>query len=148
MKVILLEDIKGFGKRGQLIEAADGHARNFLLPRKLAVEATKANMNILEAQRKALALQQQQELEAAQVLAKKIEASPVDICVKIGGSGKLFGSVTNKEVAEALKKQRGIDIDKKRVVLTEAIKTGGQKTAHIKLHQHVTASLFVNITEG
>lgn len=147
MKVILLQDIKGVGKKGDLLEASDGHARNFLLPRKLAAEATKSNLQELETKRQSQAHHKQQELEAAQELAKSIEEQPINIKVKMGENGKLFGSVTNKELADALKSQRGLDIDKKKILLTEPIKTSGAKNAEVKLHTNVTAKLVVNITE-
>ncbi|MCL2853566.1 MAG: 50S ribosomal protein L9 [Defluviitaleaceae bacterium] len=147
MKVILLEDIKGVGKKGELINASDGHARNYLLPRKLAVEATKANLNELETKRKAQERRNQQELEAAMELAKKIESQPIEIKVKMGENGKLFGSVTSKEIADELKAQRGLDIDKKKISLSEPIKTSGEKTADVKLHTKVVAKLGINISE-
>ena len=147
MKVILLEDIKGVGKKGDLLDASDGHARNFLLPRKLAVEATKANLHELETKRKAQEHRKELELEAAKELAANIEAQPITIKVKIGENGKLFGSVTNKEIAEELNVHRGLDVDKKKITLPEPIKTSGEKTAEVKLHAKVTAKLTINITE-
>ena len=139
MKVILLEDVKGTGKKGQTIEASDGHARNFLIPRKLAVEATKANMAQLEGQQKKAANKLQQDIEEAQALAAKIREVEIKIPVKVGEGGRMFGSISNKEVAEALQKQ-GISIDRKKIVVP-AIKTVGEHTANIKLHPQVNAPL-------
>ena len=139
MKVILLEDVKGTGKKGQTIEASDGHARNFLIPRKLAVEATKGNMAQLEGQKKKAADKLQQDIEAAQVIATKIREAKVQLTVKVGEGGKMFGSISNKELAEALQKQ-GIVVDKKKIVVG-AVKTVGEHTANIKLHPQVAAPL-------
>jgi len=139
MKVILLQDVKGTGKKGQMIEASDGHARNFLLPRKLAVEATKANMAQLEGQQKKAASKLQQEIEDAQAIAAKIREAEIKIPVKVGEGGRMFGSISNKELAEALQKQ-GISVDKKKIVV-QAIKTTGEHSANIKLHPQVNAPL-------
>ena len=139
MKVILLEDVKGTGKKGQTIEASDGHARNFLIPRKLAVEATKGNMAQLEGQKKKAADKLQQDIEAAQVIATKIREAKVQLAVKVGEGGKMFGSISNKELAEALQKQ-SIVVDKKKIVVG-AVKTVGEHTANIKLHPQVAAPL-------
>ena len=146
MQVILLEDIKGVGKKGQLINASDGHARNYLLPRKLAVEATKGNLNELEARKKSEANKAQNALNTAQKLAKEIAEKSVKIAVKTGENGKLFGSVTNKEIAAALAEQAGLTIDKKKIAIPEPFKTTGEKTVDIKLHPKVTAQLTVTIT--
>jgi len=140
MKVILLADVKGTGKKGQTIEASDGHARNFLIPRKLAVEATKTNVAQLEGQQKKAADKLQQDIEAAQVIAAKIRETNVKIPVKVGEGGKMFGSISNKEIAEALQKQANISVDKKKIVV-QAIKTVGEHTATIKLHPQVSAPL-------
>ena len=115
MKMILLQDVKSVGKKGDLINASEGYAKNFLLPRKLAVEATKSNLNDYELKQKAEAKRKQEELEKAQATAKELEDKVVTIKVKTGGNGKLFGSVTNKEVAEEIVKQTKLDIDKKKV---------------------------------
>ncbi len=147
MKVILLEDIKGVGKKGQLINTSDGHARNYLLPKKLAVEATKSNINELEAKQKSMANKKEKEFEAAKALGDDISSKLVKIAVKIGDNGKLFGSVTNKEIASALEEQTGIIIDKKKIVIDEPIKTIGEKSVDIKLHPEVTAKLTVHITD-
>jgi len=139
MKVILLADVKGTGKKGQTIEASDGHARNFLIPRKLAVEATKANMAQLEGQQRKVATQLQQDIEEAQAVAVKIREVQIKLPVKVGEGGRMFGSIANKEVAEALQKQ-GISVDRKKIVV-QAIKTTGEHTANIKLHAQVNVPL-------
>lgn len=146
MKVILLQDIKGVGKKDQIINANDGYAKNFLFPRKLAVEAGDNNLKHLDNKKKAEAAQAQALLEEAQALGKKIEAATVKIPVKIGENGKLFGAVTNKEIAAALKAQ-GLDIEKKKIA-AEAIKTLGEKTVTVKLHPKVSASLKVIVEEA
>lgn len=148
MKVILLADVKSIGKKGQVINANDGYAVNFLFPRKLAVEATKANMAKLNAQQKSDELHKAQDLEKAKELAKKIEETSITIAVKSGGQGRLFGSVTNKEIAEALETQAGIKVDKKKILMEEPIKTIGTAKVSIKLHPSVTAMLAVHIQEA
>lgn len=145
MNVILLQDIKGVGKKGQLINAADGHARNYLLPRGLAAEATKAKLNEHEAQQRAQQTKNQRELEHALKLKEEIAQKTVKISVKAGENGKLFGSVTSREIADALNEQTGLAIDKKKVTLTEPIKTVGTKQAEVKLYADVTALLTVEI---
>ena len=135
MKMILLQDVKSVGKKGDLINASEGYAKNFLLPRKLAVEATKSNLNDYELKQKAEAKRKQ-------------EDKVVTIKVKTGGNGKLFGSVTNKEVAEEIVKQTKLDIDKKKVSIGDPIKMLGERTAVIKLHPKVTAEVKVKIVEA
>lgn len=147
MKVILLEDVKNVGKKGQLVNASDGYAKNFLFPKKLAVEATKSNMNDLELKKKAEEKRRQQELDEAKELAKQMEAKEVIVSVKIGENGKTFGSVTNKEIAEALEKQTGLKIDKKKIVLEEPIKMVGSRTVIVKIHPQVNAEINVKIIE-
>ena len=139
MKVILLEDVKGTGKKGQTVEASDGHARNFLIPRKLAVEATKANIAQFEGAQKKAASQLQKDIENAQAIVAKLKETEVKIPVKAGSAGRIFGSIGNKEIAEALVKY-GITVDKKKIVAS-AIKTTGQHSATIKLHPQVSTSL-------
>lgn len=146
MKVILLTDIKGVGKKDQTINASDGYAKNFLIPKKFAVEATPANVKKLEKQKADAAAQAQAELEAAQALGRELEEKPITINVKTGGNGKLFGAVTNKEISIALKQQRNIDIDKKKII-AEPIKTLGEEEVSVKLHTNVTAKLKVIIAE-
>ncbi len=147
MKVILLQDIKGVGKKDQIINANDGYAKNFLFPRKLAVEAEGNNLKKLDNQKKAEAAQAQALLEEAQALGKKIEGVTVKIPVKIGDNGKLFGAVTNKEISAALKEQTGLDIEKKKIS-AEAIKTTGEKTVTVKLHPKVSAQLKVIVEQA
>ena len=147
MKVILLQDIKGVGKKDQIINANDGYAKNFLFPRKLAVEAEGNNLKKLDNQKKAEAAQAQALLEEAQTLGKKIEGVTVKIPVKIGDNGKLFGAVTNKEISAALKEQTGLDIEKKKIS-AEAIKTTGEKTVTVKLHPKVSAQLKVIVEQA
>lgn len=148
MKVILLEDVKNVGKKGTLINASDGYAKNFLLPKKLAMEATKGNINELELKKRAEEKKKQQELEDAKILAEKLSKHEVVISVKTGENGKLFGSVTNKEIAEAFEKQTGIAIDKKKVVLEEPFKMVGTRTVTVKIHPQVSAEITVKIVEA
>jgi large subunit ribosomal protein L9 len=148
MKVILLQDVKGSGKRGQTINASDGYAANFLIPRKLAIMATDGNLNALKQQKKAEDRKTAEELAKAQQMAKKLEAITVKVTVKTGDNGKLFGSVTNKEIAQAMEEQSGIKIDKKKVVLDEPIKMTGEKKVDVKIHPQVTAKVKVAIIEG
>ncbi len=148
MKIILLEDVKGVGKKGQTINASDGYARNFILPKKLGVEATPANMNTLKLQQKAEEKRKAEELAEARAAAEKLENLTVNIAVKTGEGGKLFGSVTNKEIAAALEKQHGLKIDKKKIVLADQIKMVGERHVEVKLHPQVTAELKVKITEA
>lgn len=148
MKVILLEDIKGVGKKEQIIEASDGYARNFLFPKKLALEATKGNLNMLSKKMKAQQEKAAKELEEAKDLAEEIFKYRILVNVKTGENGKLFGSVTNKEIAQALLAQKGIDIDKKKIIINEPIKAVGEKEVDVKLHPEVTAKLMVEIVEG
>ncbi|MCL2215582.1 MAG: 50S ribosomal protein L9 [Defluviitaleaceae bacterium] len=140
MQVILLEDVKGVGKKGQVVNASDGHARNFLFPRKLAMEATKANLAQLEAQQKRADQKFQQEVAAAQEIAEKLKDVKVKIPVKTGGGGKMFGSISNKEIAEGVQSQTGISVDKKKIVV-QAVKTVGEHTAVLKLHPKVSVTL-------
>ena len=141
MKVILLEDVKGVGKKGQVVNASDGHARNFLFPRKLAIEATNANMASLEAQQKKVQHQVATEVKAAQEMAEKLQEKPVIIKVKVGEKGRMFGSISNREVSEAIQSQLGIVVDKKKIVMPEQVKTVGTYTATAKLHAQVSAKL-------
>ena len=147
MKVILLQDIKGVGKKDQTINASEGYARNFLFPKNLAVEANANNVKHLENVKKNEAAKLQAELEAAQSLGKDIESKVVKISVKIGNNGKLFGAVTNKEIGTALKEQHNIEIDKKKIVLSDTIKTTGEKNVSVKIHPKVTATLKVLVEE-
>ena len=148
MKVILLEDVKSVGKKGELVNASDGYAKNFLFPKKLAVEATKSNLNDFELKQKAEAKRKKEELEQSQNMAKELENKTVTVKVKTGENGKLFGSVTNKEVAEEIVKQTGMQIDKKKVSIGDPIKMVGERTAVIKLHPKVSAEITIKIVEA
>lgn len=148
MKMILLQDVKSVGKKGELINASEGYAKNFLLPKKLAVEATKSNLNDYDLKQKADARRKQEELEAAQEMAKALEDKVITIKVKTGSNGKLFGAVTNKEVAEEIVKQTKLPIDKKKVSIGDSIKMLGERTAVIKLHPKVTAEVSIKIVEA
>lgn len=148
MKMILLQDVKSVGKKGELINASEGYAKNFLVPRKLAVEATKANLNEYELKQKADEKRKQEELEAAKKMAEQLNEAVVTITVKTGGNGKLFGSVTNKEVADAIVEQTKMHIDKKKVSIGDPIKMVGERTAHVKLHPKVSAEVTIKIVEA
>lgn len=147
MKVILLEDVKKVGKKGELVNASDGYAKNFLFPKGLALEATKANLNDWELKKKAEQKRLAEEKAGAEALAGKLKSTTIKVGVKTGENGKLFGSVTNKEIAEALEKQTGIKIDKKKIALNDAIKMVGTRTVSVKLHPQVTADMDVEIYE-
>lgn len=140
MKVILLEDVKGVGKKGQVVNASDGHARNFLLPRKLAMEANKDNLAQLESRQQKAAHKLSQEVAAAQETADKIKNTKLVLPVRVGDSGKMFGSISNKEIAEALVSKLGLTIDKKKIQMDSA-KTVGEHTATLKLHPQVSVPL-------
>ncbi len=147
MKVILLEDVKALGKKGQLVEVNDGYARNFILKKKLGIEATNKNLNDLKLQKAHADKVAQEQLEAAQALAKDLEEKVVTCTMKVGEGGKTFGSVSTKEVAQAVKEQLGLDLDKKKMVLDEAIKTLGTHNVKLKLHPKVTGTLKVKVVE-
>ena len=147
MKVILNQDIKGKGKKGQLVDVSDGYARNYLLPRDLAKPATNDNINVMKGQADAEAHRKQVELEQAKADAEKINAVTVELKAKAGENGKLFGSVTSKDVAEALKMQHHIKIDKKKFAMSDGIKTLGTTNVEVKIYQGVTAVLKVKVTE-
>ena len=146
MKVILLEDVKSVGKKGQVVEVSDAYARNVLFRKKQGVEATGKNMNDLKLQKANADKVAAENLAAAQDMAKQIEAASVTLKVKTGEGGKLFGSISSKEIADAVKDQIGLEIDKKKVVLDGPIKTLGMTEVPLKLHTKVTAKLKVNVT--
>ena len=148
MKVILLQDVKGKGKKGQLLEVSDGYARNFMLPKKLAIEATPDAINTMRMNDKATQERIAREKAEALATAKKLREMTVTVTAKGGGNGRLFGSVTNAEVAEALVKQSGIKLDKRKIVLNETIKNIGTYTATCKLGYEITAPLTVKIVEA
>jgi len=148
MKVILTEDIKGVGVKGQVYEASDGYARNFLFPKKKAIEATKANLNELDLKKKAAAGKAERDLTQAKARAEEFKDKTVLIHVKTGENGRLFGSVTANEIASALLTQFGISVDKKKITLPEPIKTVGEATATVKLHPSVTANIKLEVTNA
>lgn len=145
MKLILLEDVKGVGKKGDIVNKNDGYAINFLIPKKLAVEATNANLNDLELKKKSEAKRKKEELDEAQRLGAELNDKVVKVKVKAGENGKVFGSVTNKEIASALLEQTGIDIDKKKISFDDPIKMVGRRIVKVKLHPQVTVELTVEI---
>ena len=145
MKLILLEDVKGVGKKGDIVNKNDGYAINFLIPKKLAVEATNANLNDLELKKKSEAKGKKEELEEAQRLGAELNDKVVKVKVKAGENGKVFGSVTNKEIASALLEQTGLDIDKKKISFDDPIKMVGRRIVKVKLHPQVTVELTVEI---
>ena len=145
MKVILLEDVKSVGKKGQVVEVSDAYARNVLFKKKLGLEATGKNMNDLKLQKANQEKVAAENLAAAKELAEKLEKSTITLKVKVGEGGKLFGSISSKEIAEAAKEQLGLEINKKKVVLTSPIKNIGSMDVAIKLHTKVTANLKVHV---
>ena len=148
MEIVLLEDVKEKEKKGQIVKVNDGYARNFILPKKLGVEATSKNLNDLKLQKANEAKLAAEQLAAAKELAAKIEAGSVSLSMKAGESGKAFGSVSSKEIAAAATEQLGLDIDKKKLVLPEPLKTFGTHQVPLKLHKDVTAKLTVKIVEA
>ena len=147
MKVILTQDVKGKGKKGQMIEVSDGYARNFMLPRKLAIEATPDAVNTMKMNDKATQERIAREKAEALEISKTIRGLPVVVKAKGGGAGRLFGSITNQEIADALKAQSGINLDKRKIVLADTIKSVGTYTATCKLGYEITAPLTVKIEE-
>jgi len=147
MKVILLQDVPKVGKKDQLLEAKEGYARNYLFPKKLAVEATPANIKELQRQEKIRADKAAAQKEEAVAIGKQLKDITVTIQTKCGAGGKLFGAVTNKEIAEQLEKSTGIKIDKRKIVLEENIKTLGTYRPLVKLHPDVHVELAVKIIE-
>ena len=148
MKVILLQDVKGKGKKGQMLEISDGYARNFLLPRKLAVEATADAMNTKKMNDKAAAEKEAKERAEALEISKQLRDTVLVVTAKGGGAGRLFGSVTNQEIADALKAKTGIKLDKRKIVISDAIKNVGTYTVQCKLGYEITAPLTVKIEEA
>lgn len=147
MKVVFLKDVKGKGKKGEIKNVADGYAHNFLIKNGYAVEATSAALSAVEGQKKLTEKQAAQELANAEALKEKLEALTVELKAKSGADGRLFGSVTTKQVATALEKVHGIKIDKRKMELDDAIRTLGYTNVPVKLHQDVTATLKVHVTE-
>lgn len=148
MKVILTQDVRGQGKRGQMIDVSDGYARNFLLPRKLAQEATADNINTMRMNDKATQERQAKERAEALELRNRMKDMTVVVTAKGGGAGRLFGSVTNTEVSEALAKQAGIQLDKRKIILDEPIKSVGVYTVKCKLGYEINAELKIEVKEA
>ena len=147
MKVILLQDVKGKGKKGQLLEVSDGYARNFMLPKKLAIEATPDAINTMRMNDKATQERIAREKAEALAVSKQLREMTVIVKAKGGGAGRLFGSVTNQEIADALAKQSGIKLDKRKIVIADPIKNVGTYTVTCKLGYEITAPLSVKIEE-
>ena len=145
MKVILLQDVKPHGKKGDVVEINDGYARNYILPKKLGVEATAENAHDLKIQKAKQAKIAAKQLADAKELAEKLEKIKVNMKIKTGEGGKTFGSITAKEIAAELKKQHNLDIDKKKIVVADPIKSVGSFTVTVKLHTQVSADLSVNV---
>lgn len=146
MKVILLQEVKGMGKEGDLVNSKDGYARNFLFPKKLAIEATPANLKKWEDNKKQIEEKKKEEQTEANALKEKVEKLTVNIKAKGGTGGRLFGSITSQDIAAALKAQHKIDIDKRKIELKENIKTTGTTEVEVKLYAEVSAKLKVNVT--
>ena len=148
MKVILLEDVKSLGKKGDIVNVSDGYARNAIIPKKLGVEATPKNLNDLKLQKQHEAKVAQQQYEAAVELGKVVESQKVVVKAKCGEGGRMFGTVSTKEIAAAAKEQTNLELDKKKMQLSDPIKALGTYEIPVKLHQKVTAKLTVQVVEG
>ena len=148
MKVILQQDVRGQGKKGQLVEVAEGYARNFLLPRKLAVPATADAMNTMQLREKAKKAEDARLKAKAEAVSEKLKNSPVKVTARAGANGKLFGAVTSKEVSDALKEQHGIDLAKQKIVMDEPIKAYGSYELKAKLGYEVSGTIYVMVVEG
>ena len=148
MEVILLEDVKSLGKKGEIVKVSDGYARNYVLPKKLGVEATSKNLNELKLKEANEEKVAKQKLEEAQAFAKVLEESSVELKMKSGEGGRTFGSISSKEIAQETKKQLNFELDKKKIILDEPIKTLGVHIVKVKLHKDVTAKLTVKVSEA
>lgn len=148
MKVILLEDVKSLGKKGDIVNVSDGYARNAILPKKLGIEATSKNLNDLKLQNQHADKVAAENLANAKELSKTVEQQKVVIKIKAGEGGKIFGSVSTKEIAQATKEQTGLELDKKKMHLPDGIKALGTYEVPVKLHPQVTAKLTVQVVEG
>ena len=148
MEIILLEDVKALGKKGQIVKVNDSYARNFILPKKMGLEANAKNLNDLKLKNANEEKMAKQKLEDAKAFAKVLEESTVEVKMKSGKDGKTFGSISTKEIAEEAKKQLNFDIDKKKIVLDEPIKTLGVHIVQVKLHKEVTAKFHVHVKEA
>ena len=147
MKVVLLEDVKSLGKKGEIVEVSEGYARNFIIPKKKGVEANNENLNTLKLQKANEEKIAKEKLEAARELAAKLNNASISLSIKSGKDGRAFGSVSSKEIEEAIKAQLGLEIDKKKLVIAEPIKTFGNHEVKVKLHKDVTAALKVKVGE-
>lgn len=147
MKVILLQDIKSLGKKDQIVNVSDGYANNYLIPRKLAIPATDANLKTLDNKKRAADAKAAKELEEAKQLAAKIEGKQFVIKAKTGENGKLFGAISNKDIADAIKNTVGVDIDRKKIVMNEPIKQLGSFELEVKVYPGVSARFNVNVQE-
>lgn len=148
MNIVLLEDVKALGKKGEVVKVNDGYARNFILPKKLGVEATPKNLNDLKLQKANDAKVAAEQLAAAKELGEKLEKASVTLSIKAGEGGRAFGSVSSKEIGKAIGDQLGLEIDKKKIVLNDPIKSIGSFEVPIKLHKDVTARLAVKVVEA
>lgn len=148
MKIILLQDEKKLGKKGDVIEASEGYARNYILPKKIGVEANAKNMNDLKLHKANDEKVAKEQLDAAKALAQELETKQIIVKIKAGEGGKTFGSVSTKEIAAALKEQHNLEIDKKKIQLPEALKSFGSYEVNVKLHPQVNAKLNVKVTEA
>ncbi|MGI6145019.1 MAG: 50S ribosomal protein L9 [Clostridia bacterium] len=148
MKVILKQDIKGTGKKDEIINVAEGYARNYLFPKGLAVEATAGNLKELARKKKSQDIKEERELQQAQELAEKLKKVSLSIPVKTGEGGRLFGSISNRDIAEILEKEKGLKIDKRKIELEGTIKELGSYPVTIKLHQQVSVQIQVKIVEA
>ncbi|MGN0166546.1 MAG: 50S ribosomal protein L9 [Acetatifactor sp.] len=148
MKIILLQDEKKLGKKGDIIEASEGYARNYILPKKIGVEATSKNLNDLKLQKANADRIAKEQLDAARALAAELETKQIVVKIKAGEGGKTFGSVSGKEIAAACKEQHNLEIDKKKLVLPEALKNFGSYEVAVKLHPQVTGKLTVKVVEA
>ena len=148
MEVILQKDVKNLGKKGEVVDVAEGYARNFLLPRGLAVEATAGNLKQVSLENKAKKQKRERELKEAQDIAAKLDGQKLQIATKVGESGKLFGSITNKDIADRLKRQYKVEIDKRKIELEEPIKSLGKYPVTVRIHPKVKAEVIVQVIEG
>ncbi len=148
MKVILLEDVKSLGKKGEIVNVSDGYARNMILPKKLGLEATSKNLNDLKLQNQHAEKVAQENLEAAKKFAEELKDKKVEVKMKSGEGGRTFGSISTKEISEAAKKQLNLELDKKKMLLKDPIKALGTYEVQIKLHPQVTGTFTVHVSEG
>lgn len=147
MDVILVEDVKSLGKKGDLVKINDGYARNYILPKKLGIEATAKNLNDLKLKKQREERIERKKLEDAKALAEKLKDMSITVAVRAGEGGRIFGSISTKEIAEAVKKQLNLDLDKKKMQLDAPIKAMGNYNVAVRLHRDVTANLVVRVTE-